>query len=704
MKNIKKTVSLLMVFVLLVPLFAGCGAHLDVSVYAKGFLSCIKKKDFKGAYERTYPYATQTLAEKDFIKKYQDIFDALKITGITISDEKAQENEKDSTIYTYTYTAKYISEKFGEFKNKFTMTLRADEDTLKVDWSPALIFPDMDFGDTVSVSTLKGERGEIFSSDNELLAKNDYAQTVAVDLTIAKKFEDFAQKLCDQLKLKKEDVKKKYDAAVKNKDDMLVVKSYPKENFDDADIVKLEKITGVLVDEKQYTPLRFYPLRDAAAHILGYTSAPDEKQAKVLKAAGYDPATNIGKDGLEKAYEEKLRATDGEAVYIRDERNVIKSTLYKKEPVNGCDLILSIDSGLQEKAYFMLASELKKGQKGAAIVMDPQTGAVQAAVSFPSYDNNLFEFPVSKEVYAEIQKNEALNPLITMGLYPPGSVIKPFTAAAALEANAIKPSDVFPYENEIVDNYWKPTNEAWSYPKIKRKTNAGSPLKLENAFIWSDNIYFAYLALLLGKDTLSDYFQKYTLGQPLDFDLPVAKSNIINENQDFNRKFVADMGYGQGQLLVTPLQMAAMFTTFANNGDMMKPMLVTALKREDGFQYDTVEEKKSGVLAKSVVKQSTLSTLLPLMEEVIEKGTGTGAKISGVRIAGKTGTAEIGGNKSREISWFAGFWMGSKEKRLVLVMVDVPEGEGSVKFTIAKELLQPDTVQNNTGNTNTGKP
>ncbi len=699
MKKIKKTVSLLVVLALLTPLFAGCGAHLNAAVYAQGFLNCIKNKDFKGAYERTYPYASQTLAQKDFIKKYTDIFDALKITGVQISDEKSKKDD-GGDVYAYTYTAKYISEKYGEFKNSFAMTLRPDKDTLKVDWSPALIFPDMDFGDTVSISTLKGKRGEIFTADSALLAKDDYAQTVTVDLTVADDFAKIGPKLCDKLKLKQEDIQKKYDAAVKNKDDRMIVKSYPKDTFDEAGILSLRKITGVDVDESRYSPLRYYPLKEAAAHIVGYTAAPDEKEAKALKEAGRDPADKIGQDGLEKAYEEQLRATDGEAVYIRDERNVIKATLYKKEPVNGCDLLLSIDSELQETAYYMLASELKYGQSGVAIVMNPQTGAIEAAVSYPSYDDNLFSFPIDKATMDNFNKEENKQPLfsrLTQGLYPPGSVIKPFTATAALEANAIKPSDVFPYESEIVDNYWKPSNEAWGYPKIKRKTNPGSPLKLENAFVWSDNIYFAWLAMLLDKDKLSEYLQKFTLGQEIAFDLPLKKSNIINEGAEFNRKLLADMGYGQGQLLVTPIQMAAMYTAFANNGDMMKPMLVQKLMRESGIQYDTVEEKQSSVLAKSVVGQSALSTLLPLMEEVVEKGTGTGVKISGVRIAGKTGTAQVGDSNSREISWFAGFWMDQKEKRLVLVMVDVPESEGSVKFAIAKALLKPaQNEQNNT--------
>jgi penicillin-binding protein len=141
-----------------------------------------------------------------------------------------------------------------------------------------------------------------------------------------------------------------------------------------------------------------------------------------------------------------------------------------------------------------------------------------------------------------------------------------------------------------------------------------------------------------------------------------------------------------------------MYSAFCNNGDMIKPTLVKKLMRQDGIKYETVEEVQPSVLAKSVFKQSTLDILLPLLEEVVKSPEGTGHPVNmqGVRIAGKTGTAELGQDKSREISWFAGFWLDQTEKRLVIVMVDVPEGEGKLsKFDIAKALLTPAPQENN---------
>lgn len=692
MKKLKFSGLILTAVIFIITIFInGCSTSAKLDIYAQGFLNCIIQKDYKGAYERTYPYSAQSLTKEEFIKKYTNILNDLKITSVTVKEGKAGQNN-DGTA-TYTYKAKYISEKYGEFDNTFTMLLRPYEDTMKVDWNPNLIFPDMEFGDTVSISTLKGKRGEILTADSVPLAKNDYAETVFVNLTKSGEFSNFGPALCEKLQLKQDDLQKKYDKAVQNKQDILIVSDYPKGHFEEADIAELQKIPGVDVDKEKYTDLRYYPLRESTSHIVGYTSAPDEKKAAELKNKGLDSATPVGTEGLEKAYEDKLRETDGEAVYIRDERGVMKATLYKKEAINGYDVVTTIDSRLQEKAYTQLASNLVPGQSGVAIVMNPETGEIQAAATYPSYDSNIFSFPIDQATWEIVKNNELLYPLITQGRYPPGSAIKPFTIAAALEEGKVTPDSTFPYGDEIKGNTWYPSLENWDSDKgIKRfDDSAGSPLKLANSLIHSDNIYFAWAAILLGRDKIVEYLQKYTLGQEINFELPLSVSNITNKDTTIGTRLLAEMGYGQGQILVTPLQLAAMYTAFCNNGDMMKPMLVKKLMKENGLKYEPVEENQPSIMTKGVIKQSTINTLLPLMERVVTEGTATGIQIQNVRIAGKTGTAQKGEDKSKEISWFLGFWMDQKEKRLVLVMVDVKEKEGTaLKQPIAKALLTPE--------------
>ena len=142
--------------------------------------------------------------------------------------------------------------------------------------------------------------------------------------------------------------------------------------------------------------------------------------------------------------------------------------------------------------------------------------------------------------------------------------------------------------------------------------------------------------------------------------------------------------------MITPLQMAAMYTAFANKtGNIMQPVLVKSLCRTEGTDYVTLSKKDPVAWIENAVSQSTLDTLTPMLKTVIDNGTGHDAKIPGVPMAGKTGTAEIGNDKAREISWFACYWLDGYYDRLVLVMVDVATEKGPVKFAIANELLAP---------------
>ncbi len=193
----------------------------------------------------------------------------------------------------------------------------------------------------------------------------------------------------------------------------------------------------------------------------------------------------------------------------------------------------------------------------------------------------------------------------------------------------------------------------------------------------------------MGKDTYLGYLSRIGFEEAVPFDLPVGKANLVDSTVD--DKWLADMGYGQAELLVSPLQIAAMYTAFANNtGDMMQPILVEKLCQTQGLEYETVKQQEPAVWVKDAVSQSSMDILKPMLEAVIStRGTGYRAQIEGVKIAGKTGTAEIGDDKSREISWFAGYWADGSYDRLVLVMVDVAADEDPVKFDIAKRLLAP---------------
>lgn len=676
-----KTIRILLCLIAVLLLCACKGeaaTSYDISEYMSAFAAMDYAAMFacteasKGLSEKEYAAAKET-----FTKKYNAIFSGLGVTQIVV--ENLAGPAADGV---YTYTATYKTKKYGDFKNDYTLHCREEEGECRVLWDYSLIFPEMEEGSTVRVRTQEAQRGEIFAADGSLLAANVYADTVYMDVTKVQDVAAVASVVYPLTGLEESDIIDKFNSAVKNDYTVVSLGAFFKGELTAAQRESIEAVPGLGIDDEMYTPIRNYPLAAAAAHIVGYTAYADEEDAK----DGYNTSDRKGVTGLEAAFEVELRGNDGKIVHIQNKWGDNVRTLWEKPMQEGQDLRTTIDPDLQRKAYDALSEFLEEGEKGVAIVMDASTGYVQAMTSYPSYDDNIFTFPLTKAEWDTLNNdpNDPLYPRATMGRYPPGSVIKPFNATAALESGAITADTVF--TGTIVDNKWGPEGSGWTVTRID---NSGSPLKLYNALTKSDNIFFAWTALRMGKDTYLGYLSRIGFEEAVPFDLPVGEANLVDSTVD--DKWLADMGYGQAELLVSPLQIAVMYTAFANGtGDMMQPILVERLCQTQGLEYETVKQQEPAVWVKDAVPQSSIDILKPMLEAVISThGTGYRAQIEGVKIAGKTGTAEIGDDKSREISWFAGYWVDGSYDRLVLVMVDVAADEGPVKFDIAKRLLAP---------------
>ena len=635
------------------------------------FLDSLKAMDFETMYALTEP--SVDIDQDAFVKKYEAIFSGLGITEVVIDQMSGPDGNG-----VFTYTATYRTKEYGDFTNNYTLKAASIEEKTVVLWDYSLIFPDMDEGYSVRVSTLKASRGEIFAADGTLLAQNTYADTVFLDTSQVENIAEAASAAAPVVGMTEAEITEKYQNAVDNETRIVVLKAFFPDELTDQQKQSILAVPGLGIDDEQYTPLRSYPLGAAAAHVVGYTGYGDEEGTE-----------KIGVSGLEAAFEDALCGRDGAIIYIEDKWGKNIRTLYEVPCEQGKDLRLTIKPDLQQKAFDALGTYLKEGQSGVAIVMDASSGSVEAMAQYPSFDDNLFNFPVSSEEWAVLTADDnTLYPLATQGQYPPGSVIKPFIAAVALDNAAITPETEF--TGEIIENKWLPDEDGWIWAPITRIENSGTPLKLYNALTKSDNIYFAYAALQLGEEKLLDYLDRIGMEEAVLFDLPVKEANAVNSTTSMYRGLLADMGYGQGEELITPIQMAAMYTAFANGtGNMYQPFLVKEICQTQGLDYQVLNETSPAIWVENAVSGQSLDILAPILQDVINHGTGYRAKISGVAMAGKTGTAEIGNDKSREISWFAGYWLDGYYDRLVVVMVDVPAEEGPVKFNIAKELLNP---------------
>ena len=304
--------------------------------------------------------------------------------------------------------------------------------------------------------------------------------------------------------------------------------------------------------------------------------------------------------------------------------------------------------------------------------MNHKTGEIIALVSTPSYNVNKMALGVSSEEWKELQENEK-TPLLARYTqkYCPGSTFKPITGAIGLSTNSLKTTDTFSYSGKS----WQ-KDKSWGDYNITTLTAYSGEKNLKNALIHSDNIYFAQATLQIGKDNFINGLKKLKFGEDIDFELNLSKSQFSNSDTINSETLLADSGYGQGQILVNPIHMASIYSSFANNGNMVKPYL----------EYK--ENKETEYLAKEVFTKDAVQEIKNDLIQVVEnpEGTAKDMKINGVTIAGKTGTAELKVSKDSEgdtIGWFDCFTVDNSNMPYVIVgMVEKANKNGGSHYVI----------------------
>jgi penicillin-binding protein len=444
----------------------------------------------------------------------------------------------------------------------------------------------------------------------------------------------------------------------------------------------------------------------------------------------YEKDSWIGYVGLELQYERILRGEKGGYAYIQGLDGSNRQTLYNNPAKDGQDLHLTLDIKLQQRVEEVVKTVVyDENMSGTVIVMNPKTGAIQAMYSFPDYDVEAFSRgTVGTEVFEELSKDPKtpmLNRAI-QGLYAPGSTFKPFTGAGSLESGIVTTETTFPDTEKIVNQKYKTMSgykDVWyvqrgeyAYTGIEEITRTGStrrhtPMNMESSIIDSDNIYFAWCALRLGWDRFKEYLKFIGMGEKVPFDLPTQQSQVKNEGSTETYSLLAMSGYGQGELLVTPLQMASYIAAFHNGGKAPVPYVVESIWQAEGQDYTETYHHKSGDVWKTICSESNANKIEQMMIGVcaLPEDHGGTARYLGIRrtyvIAGKTGTAEVGKEKEKELAWFIGFRQAKKdgtdlkadEERLVLVMLELdmnnlPDEYSMMKFMIGRVLLKDDDL------------
>ena len=443
--------------------------------------------------------------------------------------------------------------------------------------------------------------------------------------------------------------------------------------IDDKTANKVTKagLSGIWVAEDNQ---RYYPYGNFASYVLGHTSSDSS-----------------GVAGIELKYDGVLKGTAGKLVVSTDAagKEIPQGSEQYYEPTTGNGLVLTIDEVIQhycEKAA-QKAYEENNATKVTIIAMDPKTGDIKAMVKKPDYNPNTPTkaiYPYYEKIleeckdddkktmaaYSNMWRNTAIS-----DTYEPGSTFKLITAAIGLENGTLDPIEI----KTINGREWQ-KDSSWGNYHIRR-INAQTNVALKEAVKYSDNIYFGMNALEMGSEALIKGAEQFTIGTDLAIGYPIKQSQISN-NGTLNRDILlADTGYGQGEIMVSTLNMALAYSALSNSGNIMAPTLILT------------DNHQPSVLKESVISTQNLSILQDAFSAVVEDSDGTGhlAKIDGIKLAGKTGTAEIKssqGETGSENGWFIATDLDSSNVSIAMVVEDVQEGVGTLGVvSMVKEVL-----------------
>jgi penicillin-binding protein 2 len=498
--------------------------------------------------------------------------------------------------------------------------------------------------------------------------------------------------------------------------------------------------TALIIEEASSTlpgvqillrPRREYPYGELLAHVLGYTGPIPAESAEAYEERGYLQTDQVGLAGLEVTFEYELRGQAGyRAVVVDVHGREVGAVGEPLEAVPGHNLVLTIDTQLQQIATTALSAALRTANQrsGVVVVLDPRNGAVLALVSLPSYDNNLFAAGISQQAYRDLSEDED-RPLVNhaiSGIYPPGSTFKIIPASAGLQEGIITPRTLLG-DSEALDgandgvmwlpNRYFPWDRRQDQPFYCWTHSLGyghGRINVVTALAQSCDVFFYQLAggfrefAGLGLETLDNYTLLFGLGQRTGIDLPAENAGLVPDARwkrlTYGQNWVTGDTYnvaiGQGYVLVTPLQMVNATAAVANGGFLFRPQLV---QRVTDAQGGVLKEFTPDLIRELPISYENLALVRQGMYEAVnwEHGTATGAAIRGVAVAGKTGSAEYFADRNHDgwpdrdaegnlptHAWFTAF-APYEDPEVALVVLVEGGGEGSgVAVPVAAEILQ----------------
>ena len=517
--------------------------------------------------------------------------------------------------------------------------------------------------------TIEPQRGDISTSDGQLLAKDVFVYTISVEPKSITKPDDLAKQLAPILNMPADKI---YSKMMTEKPPVVLAKDVPAMTGEA--VIEIQNQDGMYGLGVTARRVRVYPNGAFAAPVIGYVNA--------MRKAAY---------GIEQFKDTELRGVDGKISGSADAlREVIPFDMPMNQPaIDGANIVLTIDSAIQRIAETELANSIRTtgATSGSIIVMDPKTGAILAMAVYPTADLNQYFVEANQDKY----KNQTVN-----FYYEPGSTMKIMTVAAGLDAGVITPNSVWD-DNGVI---YVGGEDVRNHDNL-----APGRVNLTQVLQKSLNVEAAKIAIALGADRFYRYIRSFGFGSLTRIELAAETAGDVKSVGDgrWHEIDLATNSFGQG-ISVTPLQMVAAVGSVANQGKLMRPYIIKQIQQSDGRVFTT-----SPQMVRQVIKPETAKILTTILAESIIAESTNKAVVTGYKIAGKTGTASIpipgGYDTTRTIASFAGFLPADDPSFVILVKLDKPltsdwgsQVASPVFASVAKQLVDvvgiaPDAIR-----------
>jgi penicillin-binding protein 2 len=639
----------------------------DPQVVAENYLKYWQDDNYPGMYDLLTTISRDAITPEDFEKTYQDAAFNLTLRNLDFAVTSILKNPSSASVQ---YNVTFHTNLLGEINREMTMFLSLENSTWRVQWDQALILPELHGSNKLSINYEIPARGNIYDINGDPLVAqaNAYSVGVMPDQIIPEQENALLDQLYKLIGISTENLR---TTIYESNQAYVAIGEATKEDVESRSA--LIEFGGVVL--REFTS-RFYYDGGIAPQSIGYVLSIPEEDIEEYRRNGYQGSEKIGMDGIERWAEPYLAGEHGATLYVMDANGQPVTKIAEKAPVSSQSVTTSIDKDLQFKIQQSFGN-----YRGAAVVMERNTGKILAIVSAPGFDQNLFEpANYNNGLLGDILNDQEL-PLFnraTQGGYPLGSVFKIITMSAALESGAFTVDSEYDcqYTFTELEGY---TLYDWTYEKEKP---VSGKLDLKEGLMRSCNPYFYHIGYYLYEGLgytgdVADLARGFGLGSPTGIDeLTEDPGSIPDATSAYD---AVQMAIGQGAMLVTPLQVARFVAAVGNGGTLYRPQMIERITNVNGNDTFVFTPDPQGTLP---IKAETLTAVQEAMQMVVYNTRGTAYYVLAnlpYKVAGKTGTATTPTGGGNSHAWFAGYTDENRENQPDIAIAIILEnaGEGS---------------------------